>query len=332
MGGAVGTAKRDREREVLIEKATEKWSGRVGIVKIGATASEGGSRGEARLIGGASTLPFLRMEGEAGHPPALALEVWDMFPADWPPTLQDRWGADTLASPVAWACQAREAGAEIICLRLASTHPDNQDRPVEAAIGTVRSILAAVRTPLMLLGSGHVEKDRELLPAVCEATKGERCLIGPAVAENYRTIAAACALYGHSILAESPIDVNLAKQLNILIADAGLSSDRIVMHHVTSALGYGLEYTYSIMERARLACLRGDPMLSQPMASIPGPEVWRARETTTPEAEAPGWGDQTRRGPLWEAVTALAYLHAGADLLVVTHPDTLAQVRAALAS
>ncbi len=271
------------------------------------------------------------MEGEPGHPPALALEVWDMFPADWPVALQDRWGADTLRDPVAWARQARDFGADIICLRLASTHPDNQDGSVEAAIGTVRSILATVSTPLMVLGSGHVEKDREVVPAVCEAARGEGCLIGPAVAENYRTIAAACALYGHSILAESPIDINLAKQLNILIADAGLCADRIVMHNVTSALGYGLEYTYSIMERARLACLRGDPMLSQPMASIPGPEVWRTRETTTPETEAPGWGDQTRRGPLWEAVTALAYLHAGADLLVLTHPDALIQVRAALA-
>ena len=103
------------------------------------------------------------------------------------------------------------------------------------------------------------------------------------------------------------------------------------MHHVTSALGYGLEYTYSIMERARLACLRGDPMLSQPMVSITGPEVWRTRETTTAEADAPGWGDERRRGPLWETVTALAYLHAGADLVILNHPDALAQVRSALA-
>ena len=312
----------------MIEKAKLTWSGKVIPLEIGATPKNGGTRSHVLRIGGAETLPFLHFEGNTGCPPALALEVWDMKPPEWSNVLADAFGS-VLEQPVEWAQFALQRGAEAICLRLASSHPDFKDTTVAESVRLVKSFLANVPAPLIILGSGHIDKDRELLPALCEAAAGERCLVGPAVDKNYRTIAAACMAFGHSLIAESPIDVNLAKQLNILCVDAGLPKERIVMHHLSSALGYGLEYTYSIMERARLACLKGDLMLSQPMVSILGIDVWKTREATLPEADMPVWGAIKERGIYWEATTAIALLQAGADLLILTHPDALAIVKQA---
>jgi len=315
---------------MFIEKARQTWSGKVIPVEVGATPENGGTRSHVLTIGDAETLPFLKFEGQTGFPPALAMEVWDTKPPEWSSVLSGAFG-DVLDDPLAWAQFALQHGADAVCLRLAGSHPDLKDTAIAESIRLVKSFLGAVQAPLIILGSGHIEKDRELLPAICEAAAGERCLVGPAVAENYRTIAAACMAFGHSLIAESPIDVNLAKQLNILCVDAGLPKERIVMHHLSSALGYGLEYTYSIMERARLAGLKGDPMLSQPMLSITGPDVWKTREATLPEAEMPEWGALEKRGINWEAVTSIALLQAGADLLILTHPQALEIVKEAIA-
>jgi len=315
----------------LLEKAKITWSGKVTPLEIGATQENGGTRSHSLTIGGAETLPFLDFEGHTGFPPALAMEVWDMKPPEWRDVLSDAFGS-VLEQPVDWAQFAMQRGAEAICLRFASSHPDFKNTNVAESVRLVKSLLANVPAPLIILGSGHIEKDRELLPALCEATAGERCLVGPAVEENYRTIAAACMAFGHSLIAETPIDVNLAKQLNILCVDAGLPKERIVMHHMSSALGYGLEYTYSIIERARLACLKGDLMLSQPMVSIPGAEVWKTREATLPEVDMPVWGAVKERGIYWEATTGIAMLQAGADLLILTHPAALGIVKQARSS
>jgi acetyl-CoA decarbonylase/synthase complex subunit delta len=313
---------------LIAETAKLTWSGKVYIVEIGATKENGGTRSQALTIGGAETLPFLHFEGKTGSPPACVLEVWDMRPPEWPEVLSSAFG-DALNDPVEWARFSLERGAEAICLRLISSHPDYEDKSIADSVRLVKSFIEKIPAPLIILGSGHIDKDRELLPAVCEAVAGERCLIGVAVEENYRTIAAACMAFGHSMIAETPIDVNLAKQLNILSVDAGLPKERIVMHHLSSALGYGLEYTYSIMERARLSCLKGDGMLSQPMVSILGPDVWKTREATVAESEMPEWGSLDYRGVYWEATTAIAIMHAGADLLILTHPEALAMVKEA---
>jgi acetyl-CoA decarbonylase/synthase complex subunit delta len=312
----------------LIEKAKLTWSGKVIPLEIGATPENGGTRSHVLGIGGAETLPFLQFEGPTGFLPALALEVWDQKPPEWSDTLSDAFGG-VLEQPVAWAQFALQRGAEAICLRFASSHPDFSDTDVGESVLLLKSFLTQVSAPLILLGSGHIEKDRELLSALCEAAAGERCLVGPAVEENYRTIAAACMAFGHALIAESPIDVNLAKQLNILCVDAGLPKERIVMHHMSSALGYGMEYTYSIMERARLAGLKGDPMLSQPMLSILGAEVWKTREASLPEADLPAWGARNERGIYWEATTGIAMLQAGADMLILTHPAAVEIVKKA---
>ncbi len=310
-----------------MEKAIEKWASKVNEVIIGATEKEGGTRSSLIKVGGATTLPFLHFEGAIPNPPAIAMEVWDMEPPDWPAVLKEPFG-DVLGDPAEWARKCtKEYGADFLCLRLAATHPDTKNSSPQEASATVKKVLGAVSVPLMIIGSNQAEKDTEVIPAVSEAARGENCLIGIAVEANYKTITAACQSDGHSIIAESPIDINLAKQLNILISDMGFPPEKIIMHPATGALGYGLEYTYSIMERTRLAALQGDRMMSMPMVNFVGQEVWRVKEAKTSEAEVPEWGPIASRGPLWEITTAVSYLQSGADILVMCHPEAIESVR-----
>ncbi len=310
-----------------MEKATEKWASKVNEVVIGATQKEGGTRSSLIKIGGATTLPFLHFEGVIPNPPAIAMEVWDIEPDDWPAVLKEPF-RDTLGDPVEWAKKCvDEYGADLLCLRLASTHPDIKNNSAQDAAATVKKVLEAVSVPLIIIGCNQAEKDTEIIPAVSEAARGENCLVGIAVEANYKTITAACQSDGHSIIAESPIDINLAKQLNILISDMGFSPEKIIMHPATGALGYGLEYTYSIMERSRLAALQGDKMMSMPMVNFVGQEVWRVKEAKTSEQEVPEWGPIASRGPLWEVTTSVSYLQAGADILVMCHPKAVESVR-----
>jgi acetyl-CoA decarbonylase/synthase complex subunit delta len=187
-------------------------------------------------------------------------------------------------------------------------------------------LLKKIDLPLIILGSGDDAKDNLVLPACCEAAKGERCLVGSAMQDNYKTLAAAALADGHNIIAESPIDINIAKQLNILISDMGLPLERIVINPTIGALGYGLEYAYSIMERARLAALAGDKTVASPFICFVGQEAWRAKEAKAPAAEFPQWGPESERGIVWEALTATALLQAGADILVMRHPQASAKV------
>ena len=191
-------------------------------------------------------------------------------------------------------------------------------------------MLGAVGVPLVVYGPGVAEKDNEVLVAVAEATKGERLALGLCEDKNYRTIVAAALANGHLVVAFSPIDVNLAKQLNILISDMGLPLDRVLMDPNTGALGYGIEYSYSVMERLRLAALQGDGMTQQPMICNLGEESWRQKEGRATEGVPAAWGAAALRGQAWEVTTALTVLEAGADVVVLRHPDSVAAVREAL--
>ncbi|MDD4900157.1 MAG: acetyl-CoA decarbonylase/synthase complex subunit delta, partial [Candidatus Omnitrophica bacterium] len=182
----------------------------------------------------------------------------------------------------------------------------------------VSQLLKKVDLPLVINGCGDDSKDNQVLPAVCEAAKAERCLIGNAVQDNYKTLAAAVLADGHNIIAESPIDINIAKQLNILISDMGLPLERIVINPTIGALGYGLEYAYSIMERARLAALAGDKTLGCPFICFVGQESWRAKEAKT----------EIESGIAWEIITAAALIQSGADILVMRHPEAISKIKA----
>ena len=310
-----------------MERLKEKWTGKVGEVVIGATKNEGGSRSSTIKIGGQATLPFLFEEGEMPNSPVVAMEILDSEPVDWPEVLKAPFG-DVLKDPVKWAVKCvDEYKAPILCIRLQGTHPDFGNKSAEEAGSIVKNILQAVKVPLIILGSGSDEKDNIVLPVVSEAAKGERCLIGDATEKNYRTLTASCMADGHNIISESPIDVNIAKQVNILINEMNFPLEKIVMNPTIGALGYGIEYSYSIMERARSAALIGDKMLSMPFVAFVGQEAWRAKEAKALSSEHPEWGDEKMRGIAWEIETSVAVLQAGADILVLRHPLAVAETK-----
>lgn len=310
-----------------LELLKEKCSNTIDVVSIGATSAEGGTRDRVITIGGQTGLPYLFSEAQIPHKPVIAMEISDIEPTDWPDTLKKPYGK-TLANPVEWAIKCeKEFKADLLAIRLAGTHPDAGNKSEEEAASLIKKILSAVQIPLIILGSNDEAKDNLVLPRCAEIAKGERCLIGDAVQKNYKTLAAACTAYGHNIIAESPIDINIAKQLNILITEMGMPSDRIVINPTVGALGYGLEYAYSIMERARAAALGGDKMLAQPFICFVGQEAWRAKEAKSTQTEAPEWGKELERGILWETITAGAFLQAGADILIMRHPKAIEIVK-----
>ena len=311
-----------------VEIPVEKWPGAVREVTLG-NSYGGGTRTSTVTVGGETTLPFLNFEGAMPHRPALAVEVLDARPADWSAELHSAWGA-AMDDPATWAAAAVERGADLIALRLRSCHPDFGDHGPTEAVQTVERVLAAVGVPLLVYGPGVVEKDNEVLVAVADATKGEQLALGICEEKNYRTIVAAALGNGHTVIAETPIDVNLAKQLNILISDMGLSLERVLMDPNTGALGYGLEYTYSVMERLRLAALMGDTMTQQPMICQVGEESWRQKEARAVDGVPEAWGDLATRGVAWEIGTAMTVLQSGADIILLRHPATLAAMHEAL--
>lgn len=303
---------------MALQLMTEKWSGGVSVVSIGAGKQEGGTRSQIIKIGGEKSLPCLFKEGDLPNKPQIAFEILDIAPDDWPDPVTASYGK-VLNDPLEWAEKCvRDYKADILCIRLLGAHPDFGNKSPEEEANLIRELLKKTGVPLVILGSGDDAKDNLVLPAASEAAKGERCLIGSAVQDNYKTIVASVLADGHNIIAESPIDINIAKQLNILISDMGLALERIVMDPTTGALGYGLEYAYSIMERARLAALSGDKTVASPFVCFVGQEAWRAKEAKSP--------DLPEQGIIWEALTATALIQAGADLLVMRHPQAIKKV------
>ncbi|MFH0918147.1 MAG: acetyl-CoA decarbonylase/synthase complex subunit delta [Candidatus Omnitrophota bacterium] len=310
----------------MAEIMLEKWSGTVSVVNIGATRQEGGTRAKVIQVGGEATLPFLFKEGALPHKPVIAFEVWDVTPADWPQELNKSYG-EVLKDPFSWAEKCvKDYKAELLCIRLQGAHPDFGNKTPDEEAKFIGQLLKKVDVPLIILGCGDDTKDNLIFPVCCEAAKGERCLVGSAAQDNYKTLTAAVLADGHNIIAESPIDINIAKQLNILISDMGLPLERIVINPTIGALGYGLEYAYSIMERARLAALSGDKTVASPFICLVGQEAWRAKEAKASMSEFPAWGPETERGITWEAITATALIQAGADILVMRHPGAIEKV------
>jgi acetyl-CoA decarbonylase/synthase complex subunit delta len=311
---------------VTVEIPTERWTGTIREVTLGATAAEGGSRTKTVTVGGETTLPFLRFEGEMPHAPAIGIEVQDGYPADWSSVLLEAWG-DVVNDPAAWAKKAEELGADVILLKLRGADGGGTPTTGEQAAATIKAVLGATGLPVVVKGPGQAELDNTLLVAVAEAASGERLALGLCEDKNYRTIVAGALAHGHLVVASSPIDVNLAKQLNILITDMRLPLERVLMDPTTGALGYGLEYTYSVMERLRIAALTGDGMTQQPMICFVGEESWRQKESRAVEGVPEEWGDIEKRGITWEIVTATALLESGADILVLRHPKAIDVIR-----
>jgi len=283
------------------------------------------------VIGGSEVLPFLSFEGKINKSIPIAIEITDIVP-EWPETVTKIYNG-VISDTAKWArfCQD-ELKPDMICLRLIGTHPDQGDRSPEEARKTVEAVIAATDLPLIVLGSNSVEKDSEVIKLCAEPLANTGSIIGKAQEKNYKTFAAVANAFNLKLIALSDLDINLSKQLNILLTQAGFDISNIIIDAMSSTLGYGLEYTYSVMERIRLAALQqNDTMMQAPMIADVSEVTWKTKEAKATSEEQPAWGDSARRGPLWETITALAFLIAGADVIIVRHPKSLADLRKAVA-
>jgi CO dehydrogenase/acetyl-CoA synthase delta subunit len=295
---------------VEFKAPVESYSGNVREVTIGKGA-------KALKIGGENALPFHSFdEGSVPNPPRFALEVLDMEPEGWAGSVLEPY-KDVVSDPVKWAKKCLTYGADMICLKLASTDPAGKDASPEAAATIAKKVAEAITVPLIVYGSGDEKKDAVVLPKVAEACSGENLLLGPAVKENYEEIAKAAQQHGHAIIAQSPLDINLMKELNIKLCKS-FPPDRIVIDPLTSALGYGMEYSFTIMERTKqTGVIFKDGMTQMPIIADLANECWKTKEAKANKVQ----------GMLWEAITAVSLLLAGANIVVVRHPETLKQVK-----
>ena len=300
--------------------------GKIALVTLGATKEQGGTRTNTVNVGGESSMPFMHFEGETPNRPIIAMEVLDRLPTEWNNELKISL-AEVINNPAEWAKKCVELGADIIFLRLQGSDPELGNKSPEECVKTVKDVLSAVGVPLAVVGCGIDEVDNKIIPAIAEACAGENLLLGFARQENYNTIVASCMVHKHTVISQSPLDINICKQLSILINEMGLPLDKIIIDPSIGGLGYGIEYAYSIQERGRLGALQGDKMLAMPVLGTIGLEAWKAKEANVAEDEFPGWGDQAERGILWEAITATSLLQAGIDILVMRHPEAVKLVR-----
>ncbi|MGB9684091.1 MAG: CO dehydrogenase/acetyl-CoA synthase subunit delta [Candidatus Bathyarchaeales archaeon] len=301
----------------------ETYPGKVVEVKLGATKSEGGSRGKTVIIGGETTPAFYTFERVTPYPPVISLDVFDMeVPLAKAVKMHVK---DVLGDPAAWAKLAVEKfGADLITIHLISIDPLVKDATPKEAVKTVEAVAQAVDVPLVIGGCGDPVKDADVFQEVAETFAGERFLISSVTRDmDVERCAKFVKKNGHVALSFTPMDLNLARELNRRLYDF-LPKEDIVMDLTTAALGYGLDYAFTNMERARLAALMGDPELAHPMSSGTT-NAWAAREAWL--KMAPEWEPRELRGPLWEVVTALTLLLAGVDLFMMMHPAAVKTVK-----
>ena len=296
-----------------------KYTGKINVTPLGVVNLP---------LGGQAAYQFHDFEGPIPNKPRLGLQVWDLDPGDsYAGPLAEAF-AGVLGDPGAWAKKCVEYGADVISFHLKSSDPNDVNTGPDEAVANVAKVLDAVDVPVIVFGVDNPEKDKETLSAVAEKFAAKKLILGPVTDKNYKQIGAQALAYGHSVIARSPIDVNLAKQLNILLMDLGITTDKILIDPNTGGIGYGMEYCYSVMERINMAALlQQDDKLQQPIINILGEEIWKAKEANQLTSEYPTLGDQLSRGVLMEVTEAVSLLSAGSSLLIMAHPTSLKQVR-----
>lgn len=309
--------------EAVFTSPIEQYPGQIVEVKLGATKSEGGTRGKTVVIGGEKSPAFYSFENPTPHPPVISLDVFDMkVPLAKAVKMHFE---EVLEDPVAWAKLAVDKfGANMITLHLISVDPLLKDTSPNEAAKTMENVLQAVDVPVIAGGCGDPHKDLAVFEKVAEVAAGERLLISSITQDmDIEKAANFIKKYGHVALSFTPMDMNQARELNRRLYEF-LPRERIIMDTTTAALGYGLDYAFTIMERARLAALMGDTELQHPMSSGTT-NAWAAREAWM--KMDPEWGPRELRGPIWETVTALTLLSAGVDLFMMMHPAAVKTVK-----
>jgi acetyl-CoA decarbonylase/synthase complex subunit delta len=288
----------------------ESYTGVVREVTIG--------RGEKSLkIGGENILPFHFFDqGSNPNPAKFALEVLDMEPQDWPKHLVEPF-QDVISDPVKWARKCQDFAVDAVSLFLMSTDPAVKDAPADKAAALAKAVAEAIDVPLIIYGSGDDKKDVEVLSKVAEVCDGMNLLIGPVIKENYEVVGKAILDHGHTAIAQTPLDINLLKELNVKLSKF-FPVDKIVIDPESAALGYGMEYSFSLMERVKqIGIITKDNMTMMPIIADLGAECWKTKQAK----------ENKEQGLLWEGITALSLLLAGANILVLRHPETLSLIK-----
>jgi acetyl-CoA decarbonylase/synthase, CODH/ACS complex subunit delta len=297
------------------------YSGKIRELKLG--------KGDhAVTIGGETVYPFYNFEGKMPNLPRIAMEVYDTPPEDWPEAALEPF-AGVIGDPIAWAQKCiKDYGAEMICLQLASTDPNGLNKDADSAAVLVKKMAEAIDVPLIVWGTANRDKDTDVLRRVAEVCQDKSLILGPVEEANHKKIGAAAIAYKHIVVASTPIDINLAKQLNILLGNLGVPDSSIAMDPTVSSIGYGIEYCYSVMERMRMAALtQQDDKLQLPIICNIAKEVWKTKEAKITAKDDPKMGDARKRGILLEAMSCMVLLLAGADVLIMRHPESIKLVR-----
>ena len=282
---------------------------------------------KAVSIGGETCYPLYLFEGEMPHLPKIAMEVYDAPPEEWAEAALEPFAGVT-DDPVSWAEKCiNDYDAEMICLQLESTDPNGLNRGAEEAAQVVKRVADAIDVPLIVWGTANHEKDTEVMRMVAEICQGKNLIIGPVEEGDYKRIGAQAIAYRHTVVASTPIDINLAKQLNILLGNLGVPDELLAIDPTVSGIGYGIEYCYSVMERMRMAALtQQDDKLQFPIICNVAKEVWKTKEVHLGDNELM-MGNAKKRGILLEAMSAMTLLLAGGDILIMRHPEAIRLVR-----
>jgi len=307
---------------LTFQPSKQVYSGKIREVTLG-------SGDKAVTVGGKGVYSFHSFEGPIPNAPRIAMEVWDKDPSeDWAEAAKAPF-IGVLGDPAAWARKCiQDYGAEIIVVQTKSADPNGDNRPAAEVAATVKKVVDAVDVPVVVWGVANHDKDVEVMRKVAETCSGRRIALCPVEEGDYKQIGAACLGYKQVTVASTPIDVNLAKQLNILLGNLGVSPDDLVIDPTTGGIGYGLEYTHSVMERIGQAALtQEDEKLQQPIIANVANETWKCKESNLSAEEAPQLGDPVKRGILMEAITAVDLLIAGADVVIMRHPEAVKLVR-----
>ena len=276
-----------------------------------------GKGNKSLKIGGENILPLHFFDqGSNPNPVKFALEVLDMKPEDWPEHAIEPF-KDVISDPIAWAKKCQSFGVNAVSLFLMSTDPAVKDSPADKAATLARKVVEAINVPLIVYGSGDEKKDVEVLSKVAEVCDGMNLLIGPVLKENYEAVGKAILDHGHTAIAQSPLDINLLKELNVKLSKF-FPPEKIVIDPLSSALGYGMEYTFSLIERVKqIGVITKDSMTMMPIIANLGGECWKTKQAK----------ENKKQGLLWEGMTAISLLLAGANILVLRHPETFKLIK-----